>query len=413
MKSQIHELISLFNKGVSKTTIITGVLSALLLLSCNTSLTLEKRKYTGGFYVQINGPKKNISDDSSLPDKQSVSANTPLLPSSVSTEQKIYESKSEKKSVKPKRKISKNNQDANLANSGISKKKNIGNGKINQSKKTHHSNFQKAARNTGRFRTFEFLTALGISLGVLVVFLRKGRMKKISRWAKHNAKTSRFLITAFHLIIMSLGFFTGIVLNKAGVILSDTVGVIGAIGMILAMLFYPIRNAANKFFAHSYARQKTHDFLVCAFGLIGFMSLGNSMAAGKTSFQSKISIKSRYDIELTEKINNSKVADFFSNAFVSKNTTDMQTEQKQIAQIDTVGAILLILLIVLVSIAAGCGLAILSCSLSCSGYEVAAFLVVFGGGFLLILADVLLIRRIIGRMNSNKKVIVNESEIID
>src|SRR3989304_8585789 len=134
MKSQIHELISLFNKGVSKTTIITGVLSALLLLSCNTSLTLEKRKYTGGFYVQINGPKKNISDDSSLPDKQSVSANTPLLPSSVSTEQKIYESKSEKKSVKPKRKISKNNQDANLANSGISKKKNIGNGKINQSK---------------------------------------------------------------------------------------------------------------------------------------------------------------------------------------------------------------------------------------------------------------------------------------
>ncbi|HSZ35161.1 MAG TPA: hypothetical protein VK772_17730 [Puia sp.] len=239
-------------------------------------------------------------------------------------------------------------------------------------------------------------------------------MKKISRWAKSNKRRARTIIVLIHFALIILGMLTGWLLFKINFYPSTAIFYEVLFICILTFFIYPKKGGfwQSKFKSRFYIIQKSCD-LILAFGgflMISFCSentyapstnkilflpvnlLYASHGANPKSEELLQSLKSRSRKDLNRSEKKILKHEFFREVKVyvkAKATGDNETAVKAF------------LVIVTIAVAVGLTylLAGLACSLSCSGAQGLAALVMIGGLVVLIFGSIVLTRAImkIGR----------------
>ncbi|MFT5725437.1 MAG: hypothetical protein ACI9JN_002562 [Bacteroidia bacterium] len=198
------------------------------------------------------------------------------------------------------------------------------------------------------------------TISLLMLFGRR-RLRKHVEWAKKNKKLARGLLIASRVLLGLLGLQLGAMAADVGQVISTKTVAILSIVLALNILAYPKKKSNVKLFRPSLLRRKIQDLV---FGTIALALL--------TSFGNISSQKSNSD-SVGARITNVVTID----TNVVQNSDKVEVEKQK-----TEDVILNILLTILgVVLLAGLLYltAILSCSLSCSGQESMAILVLIMG----------------------------------
>lgn len=224
-------------------------------------------------------------------------------------------------------------------------------------------------------------------------------MKNISYWAKAHPIRARWLITLSHCILIPLAFFFGFQLWLEDFSYSPLAHDIFTTLFLLGLLGYPIKKAAHILWRHSYQRQKTFDFVLI---ITGFLSLatftsmrleqaslsGAEGRAVRTAIQAPGGFRSGFNY----------LRENMSWHALKKNARMLKKEIRQtrkLAQNENGAAkIAGTILVLLAALGLGYLIVAWACSLSCSGQEGAANVVLIGGGALLLLLTILGLRAI-------------------
>jgi len=224
-------------------------------------------------------------------------------------------------------------------------------------------------------------------------------MKNISHWAKAHPVQARWLIALSHCILIPLAFILGFQLWMEDFKYSPFLHDIFTTLFVLGLLGYPIKGAAHIVWRHSYQRQKTLDFVLIITGFLSLATLTSmrldqaSLTAGegravRTSIQAPGGFKSGLNY----------LKENMSWHALKKNARMLKKEIRQtrkLAQNENGAAkVAGTILILLAAMLLGYLIVAWACSLSCSGQEGAANVVLIGGGALLILLTVLGLRAI-------------------
>lgn len=225
-------------------------------------------------------------------------------------------------------------------------------------------------------------------------------MKKLSHWAKHNPVKARIGIALSHLALffLSIGlsllfFFEDVYLSAQGFYLVSGL-------FFLCYLLYPIKGVQSGVFRHSYWRQKRMDFLLV---FLAFTALtirfntffGNSVSAVQstpravftTIYSNPQAVQPQAPSSFPQMLK-STLKELKAEAKALKQQYKADSGNTGVKILLTLGLILGIA--ILLYLIAGW-----SCSLSCSGQEGAATLVVVGGLALVIWLSIIAVRGIL------------------
>lgn len=224
-------------------------------------------------------------------------------------------------------------------------------------------------------------------------------MKNISYWAKSHPNQARWLITLSHCILIPLAFFLGFQLWLEDFRYSPLAHDILTTLFVLGLLGYPIKGATSILLRHSYQRQKTFDFVLI---ITGFLSLATftSMRLEQASLTAAEGRAVRTSIEAPGgfKSGLNYLKENMSWHALKKNARMLKKEilqTRKLAQNENGAAkVLGTILILLAAFFLGYLIVAWACSLSCSGQEGAANVVLIGGGALLLLLTILGLRAI-------------------
>ncbi len=243
-------------------------------------------------------------------------------------------------------------------------------------------------------------------------------MKKISYWAKNHVWTTRFLIILIYILLNIIGVYTGKLLNEINILMPQSYLVVFIICSIALWLWYPDKNAKNKFSSSSYGRRKLFDFSLGAVTFLLIIYAGNNWehlflqnGSAKASNITELSKDSSiYNVPLIKNfiasIKGCEVSKLSQREKIRliKRQIKAINNDKETPKSDKT---LLIILSILIAIGLLIGLAALSCSIACSGSGALAIIVAIGGTFLIIF----FLTRIIKHMSNPKdkrKVVVGD-----
>jgi hypothetical protein len=235
-------------------------------------------------------------------------------------------------------------------------------------------------------------------------------MKKISYWARSHKWVARILIVVSFLLLNILGIITGKLLCDINTSLPDYVLLIAAGIYGTFLISYPGKKGLS-----NYIKQKTCDFLLAASVYTMFVYMGNNAlliyihpvsnsAFANTSSAPADSVKKDYKPikEFSASLKDAK-GNFLK---WRERKMFLKYQVKEIKKDNSLSTGAKVLLIVL-SVAATLGLlylvTALSCSLSCSGSDGLAALVLLGGLSLSIVLLIVLIRIILGVKKKKKR----------
>ena len=230
----------------------------------------------------------------------------------------------------------------------------------------------------------------GAIVGMLALSVFKGQAKVVSRWAKDNKWKARSA-----LVIMKIGTGVGCVLlgndlYTTGVTIPEFVK-IAALGVLAsAFTFYPSKHFASGAPAFDYLERKFYDASIFAAGAIVMLYAGNHFdvtmqRADPVQTVAYVSVPADGIGGVHKKMS------LVKKEFKQKLKTFLQEPPKERT---SGGKTTLTILAVLAAVALTFGVASLSCSLSCSGSEVAAVFVFVGGVGLVVWGLVATIRAI-------------------
>ena len=234
-------------------------------------------------------------------------------------------------------------------------------------------------------------------------------MKKISIWAKSNKCKARTIIVLIHFALIILGILTGWLLFKINFYIGTGIFYEVLFICILTFIVYPKKGGfwRSKFKSRFYVIQKSCDFIL-AFGgflMISFCSentyapsankllflpvnlLYASHGANPKAEELLQSLKSRSGKDLSRSEKKILKHEFFR---------EVKVYVKAKATGDNESAVKAFLVIVTIAVAVGLTylLAGLACSLSCSGAQGLAALVMIGGLAVLIFGSIVLTKTI-------------------
>jgi hypothetical protein len=222
-------------------------------------------------------------------------------------------------------------------------------------------------------------------------------MIKISLWARRNVLVSRILIVAGYLLLFLLCFFTGNALRDLQIIIPFKIlGLSVIVYVITASIYILQKHFLKKHFSYFY--HKTLDGLLLVstylilltvynqYGSITHMVIGNSNNAyGSFAANNLVSHDNISTLPSTAKAGK-----------LDKKTVRQTIKSfiKSYKQKSTGSKILLISLTVLLAVGLMMALAVLACSISCSGSGALAILVFVAGTFGIVFGAIKLINRI-------------------
>jgi hypothetical protein len=222
-------------------------------------------------------------------------------------------------------------------------------------------------------------------------------MKNLSFWALMNPWKSQSLLVCCQLLLTALTIYTGVWLFAHDVLMPKWVFYVGEILFFALLIMYPIRRARHRFWKTSFVKQKLMDV---GFG-VSYVLMAITMSSGsaesvwneptESGFVTQIAL--RENVKPTA-VNAPKSATFSKKeirkqfkAFVSEMKSRSNGNAGKIA-----GIIVLMLLLIFL-------IAILSCSVSCSGGNGG---ILFGlGAVLILILGIMAIRKIVGKKPSN------------
>ena len=217
--------------------------------------------------------------------------------------------------------------------------------------------------------------------------------RNISFWAAMNPWKTRFMYAGIQIGLGATGIILGERLADNGVHFSDLSGDLLLAAFLTSASLYPVRNSSLKLFRHSYFRQKVFDMALALSGFLLMVSAGNNNPGITASFTGMKNLNRN----VQENVNISN----FSNPDqkqiqYNQNVGQLQDEQvfPQKPEMSKGMKILLTVLTILAGLGLGYLLLLAACGIACNGMEGLAYLVGIGGGILLIVLAVLVIKSI-------------------
>ncbi len=220
---------------------------------------------------------------------------------------------------------------------------------------------------------------------------------------------SRLLLIIAQTLLVSGAFLIGAIFSNLSLISSDSLKFIGLVLFFVGLISYPIKQARFAFFQHSYRRQKYMDGVLIFSSLLLFFSLGQQLMEQPSPTQIGAIQNNSWRAEFVVHSKATNISPKASKKALRKQSRLerkelrkklKQTIKQQKKELSGVEEALLVVLTLLLGCLLLYGVAILSCSLACSGMDALAYIVLGGGGALVITLAVLAIRRIFGK---NKK----------
>jgi len=241
-------------------------------------------------------------------------------------------------------------------------------------------------------------------------------MKKISIWAKQNPWKARITIIFSHILLFLLAWFTGTQLYAIGKELPAFFMFLFVLIYLIAAFTYPSKkNKSGTNIPFLYLKQKSSDLLLAAatFGMVVCLAADNENVFRfyTTSFANltSVSIKGKEKSTANEILASLKYRDkstltrsekkILRQEF--KKELKLYTIAKLSGKKDEAGNAGLIILAIIAALGLLYVLAALSCSISCSGSEGAAVLVVVLGTAAIVVGLIVVIRAI--KRGSKKK----------
>ena len=214
----------------------------------------------------------------------------------------------------------------------------------------------------------------------------------ISFWAATNPWKTRFMSAGIQIALGAAGVVLGEKLAYNGIHFSTLSKDVLLGAFLTSSVLYPVKNTSIRLFKHSYIRQKTFDLALALSGLMLMVYAGNDPVM-RASLTNMVSFKSHEQQNVNMMNDNSQAP---KQLVYYQNNKQLQNEQPAPRKKEMNRGMkdLLSFLIVLAALGLGFLLAVASCEIYCNGMVGLSFLVGIGGGVLLIILAVGLIKSI-------------------
>lgn len=225
-------------------------------------------------------------------------------------------------------------------------------------------------------------------------------MKKISYWAKRHTQAARVLIVCVRLILVALAWFTGMELNKTGIILPYSIIYFSSFLLLsIVILVYPQRKKTTRTSKVLYLKQKACDFIMplCSFVVIASAVNNTGIASSQSNAYGNFIIKNPARQDIHASGNTKKMLSRTKKRILRKEffkQLKIYTAAKITGDEKTSGKAWKIALAIIAAVGLTYLLAGLACSLSCGGSDVAALLVLVLGIGGIVFGMIALMKRI-------------------
>lgn len=231
-------------------------------------------------------------------------------------------------------------------------------------------------------------------------------MQSLSNWAKHHLYKARLLLIIGQMLLAIGAFMMGAIFSSLPYFSAEIFKFIGLSLFFIGLVFYPIKNTKWRFLQYSYLRQKGMDGLLIFSSLFLFFGMGQQLMKAPTTGRIGVTQTQTWRAELVVHSRTTNISPKASKKITRK---QMRLERKQLRRhfkkmikqnkkelSEGMKAFLIIGTLLLASLLLAL-VAVLSCSLACSGMDILAVITVGGGAPLIITLAVLAIRRVLGK----------------
>ncbi|MEN8121626.1 MAG: hypothetical protein ABFS35_14845 [Bacteroidota bacterium] len=232
-------------------------------------------------------------------------------------------------------------------------------------------------------------------------------MKNLSYWGKNNPGKTRKIIAILHILLVFNAFSLATLTSLFDIDIPRAVLLIFGGIFFIAYFLYPSKKTKNGIFKYSYKKQKTLDFLlVVSYFLILSFGLKYTTIISETDHAKQLPILVQGDSPQQD-VKNQGEPLFDSKLTFKELRKKIKSEFKELKkelkkQKDKPGIVFLKVFLVILSLAAAIGLgyliAALACSLSCSGMEGLAVIVLIFGWAGVVLLTVVSIKNIVKKI---------------
>lgn len=238
------------------------------------------------------------------------------------------------------------------------------------------------------------------------------KMMELSRWGKNNPQKARGIIAISHTLLIINALFLGFFTSYKDIVFPKWVLIILPILFFGVYLSYPVKGIRAGLFKHSWFRQKTHDVVLIFFYVIviaiGFNRFASSPVTG--SYSSHVPTAQFIVHKNSSEVTNDKGTGIWQTLKQLKKEIKKEIKalkkdfkNKRKSKWSTAAEILLFVGSLLVALILIWLVGALACSLSCSGMEGLAIIVLILGWGGTILLTVLGIRKILKKTRIEKQ----------
>ena len=240
-----------------------------------------------------------------------------------------------------------------------------------------------------------FILMLAVLAGLIPLIALKASpdlAANVSFWAAMNPWKTRFMFAGIQIGLGTAAFLLGESLAFNGIHFSDLSRDLLAGAFLTSSLLYPVKHAPVSFLRHSYLRQRAFDLTLAISGFMLLVNAGNDPGA-RASFTKLVSFNG-YERQNVNMLNDHNQAP--EKLIYYQNNKQLQYEQIAPRKKEASKGMktLYTILAVIGAVALGFLVAAASCSLSCNGMQGLAALVGIGGGVLIVVLAILVIKSI-------------------
>lgn len=227
-------------------------------------------------------------------------------------------------------------------------------------------------------------------------------MKNLSTWANQNPKTSISILVLLHIFMGYLYFYTGTWLYLEGYKTPSILPLIATFLFCLAWIFYPLENAQQGIYKPTFFKRKFWQSITMVSVALFFIHGGNhisraAMASEVVEFSAENMVLDTRANHVLQKKQNRKERRSLKKKLRKRLRANIKKFRQQKSELETGQKALIFFLAILVAIAMAYLVLALSCNLMCSGNETLGWIVLIGGGILIITGLVILGKHLFGK----------------
>lgn len=332
-------------------------LGVLLLMGCASEFTVQKRRYRPGWHIEKKGTHEEMHTASRKSSKPAalINKDSPVLVAQEKASSEEFlanESDLEEPTLAG---MAEHNSNASETVEPVERSVPVKN----------QVSFGKMKGNTPN-RSNQVLAGIlcsGLLAGGLFTW-KKRRFLKLSEWAKANRGRAQAILTSSHLVLGFGAFYAGFFSGSDSMMASEGWFTGSLWTFLAAWALYPMRNVLSGILSGGFLRRKWHDLLLTVSGILLVFSTATEIQSGKEPSNA-----------LSAAAISVLTPDFEENA----ETTFTAAEPQQRTPGEVLSLILLTVLAAAVFVYLMAIVGSISCSLSCSGQEGLATVVLIGG----------------------------------